>query len=67
MDEKHEKELRDHQRKIEKALASLTNKGIVVHLEPMKIIVFGVSRLGDEETALAEIGGEEIEKLYGEL
>ena len=48
-------------------MASLTNKGIIVHLEPTRIIVFDASRPGDEETALAEYGGEEIEKLYGEL
>ena len=60
--EKYEKKVKDYQQKINKALGSLKNKGITVHLEDTKAFVIGVSRIG-----YTVLGGEEIGKLYGEL
>lgn len=62
VDEAHEKELQNYQQKIQKALASLSSKGINVCLEDTKIIVFDVSRFG-----FARFGDENIGKLYDDL
>jgi hypothetical protein len=62
VDEKLRIELQDYQLKIDKALSSLKNKGIVVSLEPTKIIVLGISRFG-----LASFGNEEAGRVYDEL
>jgi len=60
--EKHEKKVEDYQQKVNKALESLKDKGIIVRLEDTKITVTGVSRSG-----YTVVGGEEIGKLYDEL
>lgn len=62
VDKEYEKKVRSYQQKIKKALESLKNKGIVVHVKPTKIAVCGVSRSG-----YAVVANEEVEKLYDEL
>ncbi|MDH5690570.1 MAG: hypothetical protein OEY81_03960, partial [Candidatus Bathyarchaeota archaeon] len=62
VNEKHRRELQDYQRRIDKALESLTNKGIVVQIEPTKIALFDVSRFD-----LAKFSDEETGKLCDKL
>jgi len=63
IDESYNKELKNYQQKIKKALESLKNKGIEVQpIECTKIGVFSESRFG-----LARFGDEEIGNLYDEL
>jgi len=62
VDEKQTKELQNYQRKIQKALESLKNKGISIRIEETKIVVAGVSRVD-----FARLGDEEIGRLYDEL
>lgn len=62
VDEMYERELRPYQMKIEKALSSLADKGIIVQVEPSKIPVQGIARQG-----YTKAGGEEVRKLYNEL
>lgn len=56
------REQRDYRRKVEEALASLKNKGIVIKVELTKGFVIGVSRIG-----FGRISGEETGKVYDEL
>ncbi len=58
----HEKKVQSYQQKIDEALKTLKNKGIVVHIEPTKAFVLGVSRLGH-----GALGSEDIGKIYDEL
>ena len=62
VDEKTTTEVQPYKSKINKAMRSLTNKGIIVHLEDSKITVFGISRFG-----YTRFGYEEMHKLDDKL
>ena len=62
INEKYERKLRNYQQVIDKALESLTKKGIAVHVEPTKIGAWSISRWD-----YFKWGGEETGKLYEEL
>jgi len=62
VDEKHPKELKNYYQKINRALKSLRQKGIVVHVEATREVVFDVSRFN-----LAKFGDKELGKLDDEL